>query len=185
MTILTCAWMEREWVNGLHPMDRLYFKGARYMDDILIFLSKTHKWDHVKFLEDFARSECYWKPLKLENAGVGQFLETSYEKVGQNVTYRLKNANEVHNNVWRYHHYQSRMDYTTKRSTLLSSLRKTFTMASDNEQCLIGLEAKCKEFLLLGYPVGIIRHMCSRLFYETNAELFQILRSLLPVEKGM
>ena len=178
MTILTCAWMEQEWLSGINPLDRIYFRGARYMDDILLFLSKSPKWNCDAFLKDFTRSECYWHPLKLIETNDGHFLETSFQKTGTHVSYRLKNVNETKVNVWRYHHYQSRLDYVSKRATILSTLRKTHKMSSDSAQNLLALEAKCREFLLLGYPKGIIKYMCSRLFLETGAEPFRILRQL-------
>ena len=42
MTIGTLAWMEKEWMKQLHPTDKQYFKGARYMDHVLIvYVQKT------------------------------------------------------------------------------------------------------------------------------------------------
>ena len=35
MTIGTCGWMEREWMNGLDVSTKGNFKAKRYMDDIL------------------------------------------------------------------------------------------------------------------------------------------------------
>ena len=166
MTIMTTAWMEREWLTGLRAIDRVFFMGARYMDDIMLFFSRTPSWDADEFIKDFTASECYWNPLKLEESTPGQFLETFFEKEDSEITYRLKNANEEKHNVWRYHHYQSRLDYATKRATVLSALRKAFTMSSDSEQALIGIKAKCAEFLRLGYPQGILKYMCLRLSKE-------------------
>lgn len=60
------------------------------MDDVLIFVSKNKKWDYQKFLAAFTESECYWKPLRLEPAEEGEFLETKFHKEGKYVTYRLK-----------------------------------------------------------------------------------------------
>ena len=45
MTILTTAWMEREWISGMHPLDQIFFKGTRYMDDVMLFVSKAPDWD--------------------------------------------------------------------------------------------------------------------------------------------
>ena len=36
MTIGACAWMEKEWLDGLHFSVRRNFKMRRFMDDILI-----------------------------------------------------------------------------------------------------------------------------------------------------
>ena len=52
MTIFTCAWMEKEWMNSLQPIDRMFFRGARYMDDILLFISKAEDWNS-EFLKGF------------------------------------------------------------------------------------------------------------------------------------
>ena len=47
--------------------------------------------------------------------------------------------------VWRYHDYRSRLDYPTKRATLMGALRKVDKMASDSTQRRIGALAKCKQ----------------------------------------
>ena len=165
----TCAWMEREWMAGLSAVDKLHFSGARYMDDILLFIARSGEWDGERFLQDFARSECYWQPLKLEDAGTGCFLENVFSKTPDgNIRFRLKNANEDSLAVWRYHHYRSRVDYATKRATVFSTLRKVDRMASDPEQLTISAMAKCKEFLDLEYPPGILRYMCAALARETG-----------------
>ena len=126
MTIMTCAWMEREWMSGLRAMDTIFFKAARYMDAIMLFYSKNPIWASERFLQDFSKSECYWAPLKLEEAEPGKFLETSYVKEGSHISYRLKNVNEESIKVWRYHHYRSRLAYATKRATMMAALRKAF-----------------------------------------------------------
>ena len=41
-------------------------------------------------------------------------------------------------------------------------------MASDPEQLTISAMAKCKEFLDLEYPPGILRYMCAALARETG-----------------
>ena len=64
MTIGTCGWMEREWMNGLDVSTKGNFKAKRYMDDILLFFRK-HGWDRERFYGDFKKSECYMPPLKL------------------------------------------------------------------------------------------------------------------------
>jgi hypothetical protein len=174
MTILTCAWMEREWLaQSTAPLDRLFFRGARYMDDILLFSSLSEDWERERFLADFTRSECYWAPLKLEQVEANTFLETSLvfledTSIGEAPSYRLKNDNEHSTMVWRYHDYRSRLDYPTKRATLMGALRKVDKMASDSTQRRIGALAKCKEFLKLGYPPGTLRFMCRSLAYSTQ-----------------
>jgi len=179
MTIMTCAWMEREWMSGLRAMDTIFFKAARYMDDIMLFYSKNPIWASERFLQDFSKSECYWAPLKLEEAEPGKFLETSYVKEGSHISYRLKNVNEESIKVWRYHHYRSRLAYATKRATMMAALRKAFDMGSDSEQKLIGIQAKCKEFINLEYPPGILKFMCVRLYHETGHTVWLIAKGTI------
>ena len=117
----TCAWMEREWLLGIDDLSRKMFAGMRYMDDILLITTKDARFDESKFLKDFQSSSCYWNPMSLEDASNGTYLETTYEVAnGKELSYRLKNANETESKIWRYHHYNSRLDYTTKRAILFS-----------------------------------------------------------------
>ena len=55
MYIGTLAWMEKEWMEQLHPTDKQYFKGARYMDDVLIVYAENSGWDSQQFCNDFFR----------------------------------------------------------------------------------------------------------------------------------
>ena len=56
------------------------------MDDILLFYAKNAKWD---------QSECYVKPLCLDDFKKGTFLETRFEiENGKTVKHWLKNDNE-------------------------------------------------------------------------------------------
>ena len=57
MTIGTCAWMEKEWMDSLHLDVKKRFIAKRYMDDILLLYEK-HGWDSARFYADFQRSEC-------------------------------------------------------------------------------------------------------------------------------
>ena len=117
--------------------------------------------------------------LKLEEAEPGKFLETSYVKEGSHISYRLKNVNEESIKVWRYHHYRSRLAYATKRATMMAALRKAFDMGSDSEQKLIGIQAKCKEFINLEYPPGILKFMCVRLYHETGHTVWLIAKGTI------
>ena len=36
MTIGTCAWMEKEWMNTITVQDQQRFRAKRFMDDILL-----------------------------------------------------------------------------------------------------------------------------------------------------
>ena len=117
----TCAWMEREWRAGLSSASSIYFEGCRYMDDILLAISRARNFDSERFLSDFKKSECYWEPMHLKDAGSGIFLETVFSiNTDRTVRCRLNNVNENEMRVWRYHHYRSQLDYTTKRAILMS-----------------------------------------------------------------
>ena len=160
----------------LEPLQR----SPRYMDDVMLFVSKAPDWDRERFLQDFERSECYWDPLTLKRTDDGKFLETKFEKKQNGVQFRLKNDNEESYQVWRYHHYQSRLDYTCKRATMLGALKKVEKMASDNDELEFSALAKCKEFLNLGYPRGILRHMCGYLHYfSKNRRWLKVSNKLL------
>ena len=168
MTILTCAWMEREWMEGMAPLDCMFFRGCRYMDDVLLFTSKAADWDRKKFIEDFQRSECYWYPLRLEETDASQFLENTIVQRKDDVAYRLKNLNETGCQVWRYHDYRSRMDYATKRATITAALKKANKLGSDDYQIRVAGICKCREFLALRYPAGILRHLCRQVAFSTG-----------------
>ena len=70
------------------------------MLDILLFYTKHPSWNHEKFLADFLKSECYWKPLKLESAANNNFLETNFSANQWELSFRLKNPNEETRKVW-------------------------------------------------------------------------------------
>ena len=52
-------------------------------------------WDSERFYEDFKASECYMKPLKLEEASDGTFLETSFQVDRDQIQFRLKKLTKV------------------------------------------------------------------------------------------
>ena len=106
--------------------------------NILLAISRARNFDSARFLTDFMKSECYWEPMHLEDAGSGTFLETVFSiNPDRTVRCRLKNVNENDTMVWRYHHYRSQLDYTTTRAILMSTLRKVDAMASDPQQLAI------------------------------------------------
>ena len=76
MAIIVLAWMEKEWLQTLTAYDKQHFCAARFMDDILMFVRKAPRWDHERFLADFARSECYHPPLSLVDAKDNTFLDS-------------------------------------------------------------------------------------------------------------
>ena len=180
MTIGTCAWMEQQWKMELPEHQKKNFEAIRYMDDILLSISKNKEWDYDHFLKDFQKSNCYWKPLKLEEGKPNVFLETSftYNHV-EGLSYRIKNDNEKETNIWRYHHYNSSFDYRNKRRILLATLRKVHNMASDEVQLKISALCKLQEFIELGYPKGILKFMCAILARDTGRYTWRKIRDFL------
>ena len=87
MCILTCGWMEGEWLAPIPPSERELFRAARYMDDIIMFISSKLN----KLFHSSVKNECYWPPLKLEEGSGDTFLETFFRKLpGGAITFRLK-----------------------------------------------------------------------------------------------
>jgi len=163
MTIGTCAWMEKEWMNTLASRDKLQFCAGRFMDDILMLYRKSPNWDYERFLADFARSECYHPPLELEDAKDDTFLETTFKIEGGYVRHWLKNENPRGGptKVWRYHHFASYCSYEQKRATLMACMKKVHTMASDAGVLHVSALQKLKEFHQLCYPIAVMRGVCT------------------------
>ena len=172
MTIGTCAWMEKEWMESLHLDVKKRFIAKRYMDDILLLYEK-HGWDSARFYADFQRSECYMPPLKLEEAEAGVFLESSFWVQGSYIHFRLKNVNEGgRKQVWRYQPYDSYMPYEQKRSTLIATLKKVDRMAGNKSERFVSAMHKLKEFADLGYPVRVRQYACYRVERETGQRIW-------------
>jgi hypothetical protein len=186
MTVGTCAWMEKEWLNGITDESKQYFRAARYMDDILCATVESNRWKEAKFKADLGRSECYWKPLKLEDSGNTKFLENEFEGKGDSVLYRLKNDNALGPKIWRYHHYKSALPYETKRATLLASLRKIQCMVSDNSQLFRSAMEKLREFQNLQYPMGVLRFFCAIMARDTSNLTWRQVREAIshPLRDG-
>jgi hypothetical protein len=93
-------------MQGISEKNKAFFRGRRYMDDVILMLSKSAQRDRQRFLSDFVASDCCWPPLKLETSTQGVFLKTRFEtSTTDGMRYRLKNDNEKERKVWRYHHY--------------------------------------------------------------------------------
>ena len=162
MTIGTCGWMEREWMASLDDATKRNFMARRYMDDILLLMRKGG-WDSRRFYEDFRRSECYARPLNLEEASDGTFLETYFTVEHDRIEYRLKNANEGDvKRVWRYQSWESYSPSEQKRRTLVATLQKVATMASSEKEMVNSAMAKLREFADLGYPASVRKDACCR-----------------------
>ena len=163
MTIGACAWMEKEWLASIAEHNKGYFHAGRYMDDIIMLYTKAPWWDHERFLSDFERSECYMKPLKLEDSKPDTFLETSFKIDGNRVEHWLKNDNKCGEQpkVWRYQTYASYVPFARKKANLLASLGKVERMANTKAQLIPSAKAKLWEFERLGYPRGLRRLACA------------------------
>ena len=180
MTIGTCAWMEREWLETIDQRDRKYFKAKRFMDDILMVYAETNSWDAQKFMADFTASQCYQKPLKLEAGKEGIFLETCYWAEGRNINYKLKNDNaNGESKVWRYQHWYSASPFLQKRATLTACLRKVQQMASSPEQIRQGGLEKIAEFRRLRYPLSVLQKACNVLGASTAERTWITVRDAL------
>ena len=169
MTIITCAWMEDEWLQSISDADKARFTARRFMDDVLMVYAKADDWDHDAFIRDFVRSECYWPPLKLEDAKEATFLETTFDlRPDGRLEYWLKNDNARERRVWRYQHYRSHAPFAQKRALIISSLRKVHKMASDRRRLYTSALDKLREFIALSYPSTLLRSACNRLAYTTG-----------------
>ena len=170
MTVGTCAWMEKEWMQTIAPQDKRFFRGARYMDDILLVYATNPGWNHEKFVRDFTKSECYHPPLKLEDAKPRTFLETTFESRNARFEYWLKNENkgEAVPTVWRYQHFNSGAAFIQKRAVLMASLQKVRKMASDSAVMHQSAIQKLREFRMLGYPVSVLRGVCTYMAAVTH-----------------
>ena len=163
MTIGTCAWMEKKWMQGLAPQEKEQFCAARFMDDILLVFRKADWWDHQHFLERFTRSDCYHPPLALEDAKDDTFLETTFAINHGHVRHWLKNENPIGGpaKVWRYQHWASYCSFEQKRATLSACLKKVHGMASDPDAVYQGGLQKLDEFRRLAYPKTVLRGACT------------------------
>ena len=86
-------------------------------------------------------------------------METRFWKdLRGNIRHRLKNDHEHGVKVWRYHDYISDLPMITKRSILMSTLRKVHKMASDDDELAVSAMDKLRE---LGYPKGVRKYMCA------------------------
>ncbi len=180
MTIGTCGWMESEWLQSICATTTKFFQAGRYMDDILLPYVKAPTWSHEKFLSDF-QTECYHKPLTLEEGTEGTFLETSFTINNGEFQYWLKNDNRLgfEPRVWRYQHYHSYGPFMRKRATLVATLRKVHNMASCAETLCTSAVQKLAEFQRLEYPPGLLKAVCHHMYVTTNSPAWREIRHLV------
>ena len=179
MTIGTCAWMEHEWMQTLTAQDKGRFCAKRYMDDILMIYAQDPRWDSTQFCHEFKASECYQKPLKLEDGDANTFLETRLFVRGNEFRYKLKNDNESDYKVWRYQHFHSHTPYAQKRALLTARLRKVQQMASDPDMLYQSGLAKVREFQAIRYPIPMLRAACNYLAASTGERTWLNVRDTL------
>tara|TARA_B110000008_G_scaffold202883_1_gene201537 strand:- start:398 stop:919 length:522 start_codon:yes stop_codon:yes gene_type:complete len=155
--------MEDEFMSELTPAVKRMFRARRYMDDILLLYAKSNSWDHERFLADFERSECYHRPLELEDGAQGTFLETTFEWKGDRWAYQIKNENRAGEEpkVWRYKDFRSHAPYAQKRALITMMMRKVAKMASDKQTLAESAMQKLEEFRRLRYPIGLLRGVCN------------------------
>ena len=183
MTIGACAWMEHEWMQTLSPPVKDRFTAARYMDDILMLYKEDDNFDSTSFLCDLERSECYWKPLALEDGKEGTFLETTFHIDENNdCTYWLKNDNECGKpkKIWRYAHFHSYATLMQKNKVLRATLRKVHNMSSNDDVLVSSAIQKLHEFMDLLYPAKYIASACNFMATTTrNPAWFKIRSSVV------
>ena len=63
--------------------------------------------------------------------------------------------------VWRYAHYSSYTPWASKRSVMISTLKKVNKMASNEENLVMSAYCKLKEFAKLRYPIPALLRACS------------------------
>ena len=179
MAIITCAWMEREWMQGVAPEVKRFFKIKRFMDDILCFYVRNDRWDYEKFITDLCKSEVYVKPLKLEDGKEGTFLETSFRITNNTTEHWLKNDNTKETKIWRYNHFHSHGTFVQKRAVLTACLRKVQKMASSRELLISSARTKIREFHDLAYPNTILKGVCTFLAATTGNDAWIAVRNTI------
>ena len=131
------------------------------MDDVIMVYTDNPNWDHVAFIRDFEESECYQKPLCLEDAKQGVFLETEFMLTNNKFRFKLKNDNAKQpNKIWRYRNYKSHAPFAQKRAVLTASLKKVHKMASDKDMLCESAVDKIMEFRDQNYPYGVLKAAC-------------------------
>ena len=149
--------------------------------------AKNPEWDSERFIDDFQKSECYQKPLKLEAGKEGTFLETRFEIKDNRFQLKLKNDNEDgKGKLWRYQHFYSNAPFMQKRATLAACLKKVHSMASDPGMLFTSGLAKAEEFRRLRYPLNVLCKTCAYLGSSTgDITWIQIRDTLRHTHEGM
>ena len=177
MTVGTCAWMEKEWMNTIPDKDIRMIEGMRYMDDVMVGIPKDME---IK-IQHYLENELYWEPLKLGKTEGNIFLETEYDtKDIRKIRYWLKDPGEgTRGKVWRYHHYDSGLPFHMKKSCIRMCLIKIGRMSSDDEVLIYTALDRLIGFVQLGYPIKLLQHTCANLARDTGNRAFFEVRDLL------
>ena len=61
-TVIACAWMENEYMQGLQEEDKKHFSAGRYMDDVILVCKHESTWDYKGF-QAALTNQCYVSPL--------------------------------------------------------------------------------------------------------------------------
>jgi predicted GIY-YIG superfamily endonuclease len=183
MTIISCAWMEHEWLQTVHTATKERFVAKRYMDDVICFTAQGGAFDDERFRKDLSE-ECYLPPLKLVDGGEGTFLETRFEITADNrIRHWLKNDNLADQpaKVTRYAHYDSHADFAQKRAVLMACLLKVDKMASDDAALVSSAAQKLAEFTRLCYPRKMLWTACTTMGVKTRHRAwFQVRDTRIP-----
>jgi hypothetical protein len=177
MTIGACAWMEKQWLEGIDERSKEYFTAVRYMDDILLFVAKSEEFDYKCFINDLENT-VYFSPLKLQDGDKNTFLENTITIKDNKIKYRLKNNNNFTADVWRYPHYHSYTAKTMKAGILLSAMKKVHKMTSDQNELIYSAMQKISEFAHLQYPKTAIRIACNKMASTTRESVWFRVREL-------
>ena len=182
MCIGSCAWMEQQWLASLTEDSKKYFVAKRYMDDILVFYANCPEFDATKFKNDLAASECYAKPLKLEEAKEGTFLESSFQIKGNRIIHTIKNDNterEPHK-IWRYAHFKSYTPFQQKKAVLGAALKKVEKFSNTHNGTITSGLQKVQEFTRLQYPRKMIWSACTTMGVQSRNTAWFRIRDQLP-----
>ena len=158
-TVIACAWMENEYMQGLQEEDKKHFSAGRYMDDVILVCKHERTWDYKGF-QAALTNQCYISPLHLEPSKEGVFLETEFEVLQNKINHRLKNDNKdaFHPKIWRYQHFNSYAPFIRKRAVIMAALNKVQFHASSRYQCTLSGILKVREFMAAGYPDSVIKY---------------------------
>ena len=177
MTIGTCAWMEKEWMNTMTEENKRNIVGMRYMDDLFIMSTKRKGKGIIANLE----KELYWEPMKLLKTDDNTFLETEYEMTPTgNMKYWLKDTNKGYDKkVWRYHHYDSGLPFFMKKAGVRMCLTKLEKMASDKMVLKNTAKNRLVELMDLGYPKKLLQYHCATMARDTGNSTWLQVRDLM------